>query len=343
MKKTLLLSISALLAATVLIGCQKKTDVVKPVQDAPLPSISEEWDADLVYHWHTDQNGEQVGTAQHIFNDAGRCETCNFEIYGYGDGTYDVHKFNSHGHIEYTSHYDINGDVNTTYFEHIYGEKGEHLSEKQIEDGKSIFEKRFGINSLGEEYVTSDIYYYDDGSNLAFEYDESENLIKEGFYTAEGATIYVNDHKYEYDENGQVISYKAYEDGELVAQDEYKYDGNGISYAYKKTYYADSGTTISEYDEYGHVLLELNYRDGPVDETRWYYELDSEGQVLSSKRYYNAFLEKETIGAYDDEGFVYEETVIEYLHDGSKTVSKYDKSWELISEVSYDSSGNVIE
>ena len=318
MKKMILMILCLLLLA----GCTGNTlpDTTEGTEHTHTPGT--QWDRDAVSHWHLCECGEKLDTAEHTLTED-VCTVCGSEVWVM-DGSADVCNYNEYGEMVRWSSYDGAGTVMADWvYEFEYDENGNMLSCDTFEQGVLMEESEYTTES-GMSVLTKSTSYYDDGSWFVNEYDEIGNVTTLLSYDAEGNLV-------------------------LEGHYEFKTDAEGASYNSKSTEHYDDGTrSVAEYNEYGDNISRILYdADGNVEVEEIYeWEYDEEGNWLFGKTYENGVLTKEITFAtgQDDYGWwTYPETVVEYFEDGSRTVSKYDVNDELISEITYDAAGNIVE
>jgi len=204
-------------------------------------------------------------------------------------------------------------------------------------------------------------------SKYKLKFDEYGNETLEERYGIDGELKSKYSHKYEYDDDGNILekSYYEYVDGKkkLESRNEYKYDEHGncvLSIGY------DADDKISykneyKYDKHGNETdrVVYNYDDGEfVDKDEYKYtnkydgdgalisttEYDSEGNKQREIKYYSDGKEKSYVG-YNGDGSV--SSMYEYDKHGNPTLSKYYYSdgrvHETKYEFEYDKNDNITE
>lgn len=177
----------------------------------------------------------------------------------------------------------------------IYLQNEEHnRSETEIfdEHGNSLYRER----AYGEPEITS--YEYDDRGNVTREYYEAD---------------YYCDN--EYDENGRLVSYEAFRDGEPVW----------------------SGSSV--FDEHGEVSethSAIYFGDAEPEETVRYYDniYDDGGRRISSTVYFSDHTEVWEINNYEYDGDILKRRVCTEPRDDHNTIREYEFD-ENINIVSY--------
>ena len=79
-----------------------------------------------------------------------------------------------------------------------------------------------------------------------------------------------------------------------------------------------------------------------VEEIRYEYEQDEEGESIGSKGYRNGKLFAEVYQILDESGEVQGLAMVSYEENGSKSICEYDQYFDLVKETVYDAAGNVI-
>ena len=79
-----------------------------------------------------------------------------------------------------------------------------------------------------------------------------------------------------------------------------------------------------------------------IEEVRYEYEYNEEGDSMGSKGYLNGRLFKEAQSIRNADGEASGMLMISYDEDGTKTVAEYDEFFDLVKETVYDAGGNVI-
>lgn len=118
--------------------------------------------------------------------------------------------------------------------------------------------------------------------------------------------------EYEYDEAGNYVSVKYYDNDALYQEDLYRVNSSGENTVYQSTWYTDLYfTMVSEYDENGNEISLLQYDNGTlITENYHTYNLDENGEF-----------------------YLYE--TVTKTDDGNKTVTTYNSRGDEISLVSF--------
>ncbi len=342
--KLLAFILAGALTSAVFTACNdnEKTDTIEP----PQPVISDEWKVDLTNHWHPTSTGEKAEIGAHELDENDVCVVCEYQIIDYNDGSYDVSKFDEHGNTEFTESYAEDGNVCITSYEYIYDENGNVLSDKAYVDGELFSESTYVIDDEGYPVLqTSSIFAHED-STLVYEYNIQGDMIRFVEYDASGSIANEMTYHYEYDENNETIAYRAFLNEALNEEFEYVYNDEGLTYPAKMTYYNEDGTSeVTEQDADYNTLRETKYAaDGSViTETVYEYTYDSDGNIILTKAFVDGVLYREIEGAYDVDGWVYDAKETTYYEDGTVNVTEYDSLYNEVSNITYDSEGNIIE
>ncbi len=168
------------------------------------------------------------------------------------------------------------------------------------------------------------------------------------YFDEEGNLTGESSVEYTYDENGNKLTDKLYEDGQFVSSGEYEYGSEGMTFKkYETEQYEDGSKCVYEYNESGDSLGYVLYdEDGNMAESyRTEYVTDKEGNLLGEKVYENEHLSQEikyASASNEEEDYLYAEEVATYSEDGSKFVEKYDENGDIIAELSYDAEGKKV-
>ena len=96
----------------------------------------------------------------------------------------------------------------------------------------------------------------------------------------------------------------------------------------KTTVYHEDGTkTVSDQDVGGTWSYEITYdaEGSVVEEIRYEYEQDEEGESIGSKGYRNGKLFAEVYQILDESGEAQGLAMVSYEEDGSKSICEYDQ------------------
>ena len=343
MKKFIKTLFIFIIALAVLCGCAGELSGSK---------YESEWDRDLEEHWKTDENGEKTELGKHEFDDYDVCYTCGCQIYDWGDGRFSVNNFDKNGNILRSTSYEANGDT----FEYFvdYDENGNRISSKNYENGELSMEEKYTTASNGKVIPTYYVLYYPNGEKYEWIYDSKGNQIplSQTFFNEEG-----NKMEYKYNEYGQRIEKKCYStEGEILSEsyNEYSLAEDGTFYLSFTSYSDYEAIRIFEYtyNELGDWTSYTVYRldtHSFVSGKTYEYEYDEEGRKIYKKTiengdlreefFYDFYEDAEGLQSYCSKYIFY---IIEQFTKGHYCITTYDKSGNVLSEVSYDSLGNVI-
>lgn len=180
-------------------------------------------------------------------------------------------------------------------------------------------------------------------------YDNRGNCILQEEYDPEGNLMTSYVWSYTYDEDGNVVTEQAYENGVLTAEYEYAPGEEGNRYTSKSTsYFEDGSRSYTEFDSFGNTIKEEFWEaDGTLSFNAEYeYILDENDDVLVVQQYEDGVLKTETeYGTYEEEDWTirYAARVTTHLEDGSKQVVEYDSDFNVLSEVLYDGQGQLVD
>ena len=261
--------------------------------------------------------------------------------------------------LSYRSKYHFRGDVETGYTSYSYYEGTEYTYEYEYILGPRNLEFVQRQNEddgyVETEYVQDIIhgvnvrtYVHQDQSytpavykinNFDWNWDmvSSEGFDKDGVLVDKMESVYDSDgiktgtlnYDYEADGSYSILEYDLdfntlfiteYDStGKLTSETEYLYDSPGERNGYLTTEYNSDGSfTKTEVDSSYHTTAVMTY--------------DSTGTLISTASY-----------QYDSQGLRSRSILTVYYYDGSYTVTEKDKNGKILSEKSYDSSGNPIK
>ena len=243
------------------------------------------------------------------------------------DGFWSVNEYDDHGNIVRAVSYDAE---NTALFDTV--------TEYVYDEAYMILETRVDTRYGEEGGYREVINQYGDS-------------VLSVFYNAAGETEYESCSEYEYDEDGNRLSAKGYEDGRLAWESVYALSEDEFgAWSWEKTYteYLEDGSrNVYEYDEEGRGISETGYdAEGEIILTLNYdYTTDEDGNLLWHACYENDRLiwsvQYEMIE--DEYGFwSYEALNTEYNEDGTMYIRELDENGELISEGLFDKDGEPI-
>ncbi len=246
---------------------------------------------------HEYENGRLIETRENVYYPDGSGETYfSKNIMYYEDGSYRVIVYNTHGSIVSDTHYfadstrlentyDDNGnDLSETYYdadgnisakftyEYTYDNKGNIVLRKEYKNDTLYSETEYSYKTDDPEdvYASQKTYYYDNLSKEVIKYDECGATISEVVYDAQGNVEFSATYENEYDDEGNFLNEKKYENGVLTCLREYSYYTNGYSgtYTSKRTEYFENGSSlVTVYSENGEIISETHYdKDGNVIE-----------------------------------------------------------------------------
>ena len=125
-----------------------------------------------------------------------------------------------------------------------------------------------GVHELDDVWIckTCGSEILDFGDIDVSEYDARGNVLSRKTFSVDGELL--NEVRYErdYDENGNILIEKYFDNGVLREEDMYSSnDGGGLSLVSSVYYYEDGGKVLREFDELGEVTSEIEYdADGNV-------------------------------------------------------------------------------
>ena len=197
-----------------------------------------------------------------------------------------------------------------------------------------------GAHKLDEdnfcEGCNSSIYVEDDGSCNITTYDEHGSMKSDIYYDANGNVhteiIYEN----EYDENGNEVSCKTYENGILIHETHYETietDELHAHYITQSIDYDEDGRTVTIYADTMMNAQSVTVYDADgnvVTQTTYQYTKDEEDRILSCVCFIDGTIAEEY------EGFVDAEDCFRYyynrLYDNGELVEAYTYEYDINSE-----------
>lgn len=272
------------------------------------------------------------------------CEIRN--IYYSEDGRRDISEYDEQGNFLGNYYYDADGTLTGAYV-YEYAPDGSWMNETAYEGERKMYQTEYRIKDGCQEIIryTS---YEEDGSISLTEYDEMGNESLVASYGPNGETLSHLRYESEYDADGNRTLCRTYENDRLTQEMEYVFGSDEYgswSMSGKTTTYHEDGTkTVSDGDVEATWSSEITYAvDGTVlEEIRYEYLRDENGNDLGSKGYRNGKLFKEATVIQDADGNTTSVLMTDYNEDGTKTVREYADAFELVKEIIYDADGSVI-
>lgn len=167
----------------------------------------------------------------------------------------------------------------------------------------------------------------------SFTYDNSDNLIKNRIYWANGDRYTNSDYEYDYDSNGNILQKYETDKGEYEGKIEYRYDANN-NLIEKRTYLDDeynySDKDVKIYDNYNNMISSVRtFSDGKIYEKTFTYD---------SRNNKTKKVTKNNDGTFDVINYKYDtdDNLIEEKEYRNKNLFKVFK-------YKYDEDGNKIE
>lgn len=232
--------------------------------------------------------------------------------------------------------------------EYTYNDAGNWVGVKEYVEGVLTAEREYSIEADGNQQLLKEIIYNEDGSWIGAEYDLYENQIIEIHSDADGNVALDRRFEHTYDAEGNKTLTKTYDNGVLVEEMEFWFgsdeEGSWSMSGKTTTYHEDGSKTVSDGDLEATWSSEITYdADGNVvEELRYEYDQDENGESTGSRGYKNGklFVETKAITGPDGApGILW----TEYREDGTKTVTEYNESFDVVNKTVYDADGNVIE
>ena len=264
----------------------------------------------------------------------------------YEDGSKSINEYDEHGNSLYFANIDAEGTV-WNAAEYTYNDAGTWMGEKDYVDGVLAAEREYSIDADGNQQLIKEITYNEDGSWIGAEYDLYENQVIEIHTNADGNVELDRRFEHTYDDAGNKTLTKTYDNGVLVEEQEFwvgfDEDGTWSMSGKTTTYHEDGSKTVSDGDLEATWSSETTYdaAGNVVEELRYEYEQDKNGEATASRGYKNGklFVEIQAITLPSGEpGMLW----TEYNEDGTKTVTELSENFEPVKETVYDAEGNVI-
>lgn len=219
----------------------------------------------LVYSASYDEEGAVIveETAEYVYDEDGWVlEARNVLQFSSGEKFVDVK--NEYGDTMMSAIYEANGELASgSRYEYEYDENGNKLWARQYSelDGRLVRESEYALieDEWGTEcYEKITIDYEEDGGKYVCEWNNRGNELSAVQYDAEGEIVTAYRSEYEYDENGNVMLMKRYENDRLYLIEEYAdYEDEDVSCYYQKSYteiYESGDRYIIEYDMDGNEI-----------------------------------------------------------------------------------------
>lgn len=227
-----------------------------------------------------------------------------------------------------------------------------------LENGEKADAEAHVMQDVFCEVCGSEIWVFDDGWADVNNYDEYGELVRSTSYDDTGAVRYDCVFAYGYDEMGNMLWEKQYEDGRCAAETAYAVNAEGESVpVWSASYYDDGTSARNEYDGHGNVIKAYSYDvDGSViDESTSEYALDSDGWYYEAKntsfmdgtkfvKEYNEYGDWTHVTVTESDGTVVIDSVFEYVYqDGVKVSSKQYEAGVLVFESWYNEAGVLLK
>lgn len=176
-------------------------------------------------------------------------------------------------------------------------------------------------HTLDENFLCSvcgcEVIDFGDGI-VVYDYSEFGDLTRYTSYDADGAVLSDTHWESEYDADGNMLHQSYYENGVLLADDEYAISSDGQNYLAKSTSYQEDGAyDVTEYDTGGNITSAIGY--------------DAEGTVT---------MELHSEYAYTADGESYESKATT-IFDGETYISEYNEYNDIVTRTKYV--GDVLE
>lgn len=332
--------ISLLLAAMLLLFTTGCGSTAQGQNDAHQHVIIGSWRADSENHWHLCEDGEIIDQAAHTIEDY-TCTECGAEVLTYEDGSAQVAFYNAQGNYTDLTYYYADGSCDRMEF--AYNDDATWMEVKYYVNDFLTQEGTYSVDADGLQSPITEISYGEDGSYYGTEYDAFGELIIEIYTDAEGNTTQEMRYEHTYDADGNKEKTLCYTNGVLTEETEFLHfeDAEGSwSISGKNTIYNEDGSKVVSESDYENSTwsTQTTYdAEGNVtEELRYEYEKDENGEDSHSRGYKNGVLFQEAYPTYDENGEGNGFVFVEYDEDGGKTVTEYDKNFDVINETVYE-------
>ena len=191
--------------------------------------------------------------------------------WAHGDDGSIASTYDDFGNLLSEIYYNPDGSLEVEYaYENVYTPDGNRILKRTFTNGMLTQEMEYihGTDPDGSTWSQSGktTDYYEDGSYTVHDGDLESTWTSDITYDADGKVIYDLRYEYLYNDNGDSIGSKGYENGRLTTEYTAILDENGESIGLITTDYHEDGTkTVCEFDEQLSLVSETNYTaDGSV-------------------------------------------------------------------------------
>ena len=191
--------------------------------------------------------------------------------WSYGDDGSLAYTYDDSGNPLSEIHYKPDGSLEVEYaYENVYDLRGNLIQIRTFTNGKLTQETEYinGTDPDGSTWTRSGktTYYYEDGSKLVYDSDVESTWSTEITYDANGNVTHELRYEYLYNEEGDSIGSRGYENGRLFTAYDSILDENGETIGVRNTDYREDGSkVVYEYGENFELLKEISYAaDGSI-------------------------------------------------------------------------------
>lgn len=276
-----------------------------------------EWFFDLNNHWRFCECGEMTDKKSHNVGSDG-CGKCSVEIVEGFDGDFTLTMYDANFNPYHKQHYTPEFVMDEeSWYTYVYSENDIVLSEKLTVNDVLIYE------------ITNDSH---------------GNITQKLEYDADGQVTATSTWEYTYAEDGNKLSEKAYEEGNITYECYYVAAQDGYVTDYDIVWNEDGKIKTSYYAN-GDISGKITYdAEGNATETLGYvYEYDGDGNITKETCTKNEALSYISSFCMDEEyGMMYMFQKVVYQDDACYTTT-YDVNGKMLTATGVDAEGNAID
>lgn len=219
----------------------------------------------------TYQDGTLTYEQELLWNNEYECFWDTIAERSYGEDGSLAYTYDDSGNPLSEIHYKPDGSLDVEYaYENTYDLSGDLIQIRTFTNGRLTQETEYinGTDPDGSTWSRSGktTYYHEDGSKLVYDSDIESTWSTEITYDANGNVTHELRYEYLYNENGDSIGSRGYENGRLFTAYDSILDENGETIGVRNTDYREDGSkVVYEYDENFELLKEISYAaDGSI-------------------------------------------------------------------------------